>query len=130
MKRILVTNMKEIHHDDLVLGTDGSWHSQIPLEIYIPESMYRIYFDNNGHVECSGDHHWILLDPDHRQHDLTTDEIYEMWTDNVLLVHLSCIGEISGPTIIDMKKIDPKPVRCLSVDSNDHQFQIVLKESK
>ena len=126
---ISLKSIGSLTNNDLVFGTDGKWHNIEVQNIHIPEKMYRIFFKNNineFYIDCSGTHEWTLIDKDsHAQSTFTTEQLSN--DDFNSIIKNSFIGNINGPIINKIIKINSKESRCILVkDSNDHQFLIFM----
>lgn len=135
---ISLKSIGSLTNNDLVFGTDGKWHNIEVQNIHIPEKMYRIFFKNNSidrsnknnidkfSIDCSGTHEWTLIDKDsHAQSTFTTEQLSN--DDFNSIIKNSFIGNINGPIIDKIIKINPKESKCILVkDSNDHQFLIFM----
>lgn len=124
-KEITIT-MEDVRVGDKVMGTDGQWKKVLEvLPIHIPETMFRMEWED-GYVECSGTHLWnLFLNDDHEKSiTLSTDALYGLNLD--LTKHGIRVGKPDGPCIWNVVPIDPKPSRCIMVESDDHQFEIQL----
>lgn len=140
---ISLKSIGSLTNNDLVFGTDGKWHNIEVQNIHIPEKMYRIFFRNNlinksdknnineFYIDCSGTHEWTLIDKDsHAQSTFTTEQLSN--DDFNSIIKNSFIGNINGPIINKIIRINSKESRCILVkDSNDHQFLIFMnRENK
>ena len=115
--------IKELKVGDLVLGTDGQYHKVVEkTDVKLSYNMYEITF-SNGKVKCSNTHQWNVYIND-KMYTIDAEGIYQQF-DFYKNKH---IGTIDGPTIIDIKKIDPELVQCITTDAPDHQFAIYLME--
>lgn len=76
-----------------------------------------------GTIECSGTHEWSILDIGNNIKVLNTRHIFEK-----LPFIFGChVGNQYGPFIGFIKKVTPKPCKCIKLkDSDDHLFEVLL----
>lgn len=127
MKKYMVGTVADVLPGDEVIGSDGEWHKVLEVyDAFMPKIMLRVHI-GNGWCECTGDHQWKvwLVADDQNVHlgDMTAVTIHDLLgqVDGELR-----IGKPDGPAIIKMERIEPKMSKCILVDSEDHQFEILL----
>lgn len=120
MEKFKIKEIKDLTNKDLVKGTDNQWHSIETLEIQ-EKQMYLVKTEY-GDVESSYDHYWTLFSPILRRKK-------EIQTEDLIKYYGWHIGAISGPVLVEIVKTTIKPCRCISVDSEDHQFEILTNEN-
>ena len=119
-----IITMADIQVGDKVMGTDGQWCEVLEvLSTHIPNKMYK-FITTNGFIECSGDHEWTLF----WKNDFNNNIENKTFTTDFLFKYnyYDCyVGFYGGPKLISIKEIEPKPCRCIRVNSLDHQFEII-----
>lgn len=104
---------------DLVLGTDGKFHKVIEkTTAKLSYNMYEIEF-SNGKVKCSNVHQWNVFIKN-KMYTIDAEGIYQEF-DWYKGRH---VGTKDGPTIVNIRKIEPEIVQCITTDAPDHQFAI------
>ena len=99
--------IKDIKIGDLVMGTDGQWHKVIDkTKVKVSYNMYEIEF-SNGKVKCANTHQWNVF-INNKMYTTDAEGLYQEF-DFYKNKH---IGTIDGPTLVNIKKIDPELVQC------------------
>lgn len=111
--------IRDVKVGDLVMGTDGQWHKVIEkTKCKISYNMYEVIF-SNGSVKCDNLHQWNIF-VKNRCYLIDTEGLYQ----DLDWYKGKHIGTQNGPVLIDVKKIDPEIVQCITTDAEDHQFAI------
>lgn len=120
------TTIGELKDGDQIYCTNGEWKeiNEI-LPLHVPDNMYRLHFknkNNSGYVDCSGDHEWsIYIGGRNKQETvISSDLIY-----NVNIPSNSRFGSLNGPKLKKIERITPYLSRCISVNNEDHLFEII-----
>lgn len=113
--------IRDVKVGDYVMGRDGKWHKVIEkTNCKIAYNMFEITF-SNGKVKCSDTHQWNIFIND-KEYITDTLGLYQ----ELDFYKGRHIGSIDGPTLEDVKKIDPEIVQCITTDAKDHQFAIYV----
>ena len=115
------TTMGELQDGDLVMGSDGEWHEITILPI-VEKPIHKVTF-SNGSVFSSFDHQWRVFF-NGTAVDLTTADI----SYKIDLYRGCHVGKEDGPTIVNSEYIDMMKCRCIQVDNEDHQFEVLTDE--
>lgn len=134
MEKEMIVTIGELEPNDKVMGVDGKWHSIELLPVHIPKTMYKISF-SNGSMKCSGDHEWRLFgNVNDIPVTLNTDTIYDQMLskkNSDFICNLNVGMKNSGVKIKNVERIEPIPVRCVSISEEggylDHSFEIILE---
>lgn len=115
--------IQDLTDGDIVLGTDGKWHSirVLPIE---EKQMYD-FITSAGTVRCSFDHEWAVFNGKQKEPLVCSTEILSQ---SLGEYKGSRIGEKSGPKLLDIQSAGVEKCRCISVDTPDHQFAILTDE--
>lgn len=115
----IIVNIGDMKDGDLVLGTDGEWHSIKLLPIQT-KTLYKVN-TSLGSVASSYDHYWVIFDDDGDSRELSTVELY-----GSIKQFKGCyIGVSNGAKLLSIDMLDEGRCRCIEVqDSDDHQFMI------
>lgn len=137
--------LRSIEVDDLVYGSDGYPYNVISVTSTVyNHTCYRISFSDGTDVVADAGHFWSVKDSESRI--LWENRLSKIMTTQALAKNgISHTGEANfrialpeaifgndeillGPKtnliIVEISKIDPVPVRCISVDSPDNLFLI------
>lgn len=111
--------IKDVQLGDLVMGTDGRWHKVIEkTAVKLSYNMYEITF-SNGKIKCSNTHQWNVFIND-KMYTIDAEGIFQEFE----FYKNRHVGTIEGPIILNIKKIEPEYVQCITTDADDHQFAI------
>lgn len=118
---IYTKNISDIDINDRVIGSSGE-----PIKInkiieeHIPNRMFRLTFVE-GIIDCSDNHLWKVWDETGISVVVDTIDIFSSPEKFKLR-----FGAIDGGILRKIKEIKPKPVSCISIDSEDNLFEISL----
>lgn len=114
-------SIRDLKSGDLVYGTDGEWH-----EFTLQSIEYRLMYEvetSAGSVICSDSHEWNICEDD-KVYTLNTEVLYTLFA-GMPEMH---IGKEDGPILINIRQLDYDDCRCLTVESEDHQFEVLTDE--
>lgn len=117
------TTVKDLQPGDLVYGTDGEWH-EFELQPIEHRLMYEVK-TTAGSIICSDTHEWNVIDGD-EVYTLSTEVLYTLIA-GLPEMH---IGETDGPIMLGITQLGYDDCRCLSVVSEDHQFEVLTDKGK
>ena len=111
--------IKDVKIGDKILGTDNKWHRVIDVtDIKEAKNMFEIEF-SNGKVKCADTHLWNIY-IENKMYIIDAEGLFQGF-DFYKNRH---IGTINGPIIINIKRIEPMLVKCITTDAKDNQFAI------
>lgn len=110
-------SIDNIQDDDLVYGTDNKWHRIKVLEIQ-NKDLYKVRTEF-GEIICSYDHQWTLFGNNEGIYS-----VIELFNDIDRFIG-SNIGVENGPKLINIEYVGIGDCKCLMVDSDDHQFEVI-----
>ena len=111
--------IRDIKVGDKILGTDNKWHRVIEKsETTTPYVMYEIIF-SNGRIKCAESHQWnVFINENVYTIDtMAIEKEFDFYKNR----H---VGQIDGPIIISIRRIEPELIQCITTDAPDHQFAI------
>lgn len=121
------TTMGEVQVGDSLLGPDGRPTRVLATtEIMTDRPCYEVELSDGSVLVADEDHQWTTLAPTLAPHPVvrTTGEIaHSLRTDRDDYAHrLPRTARSGARRIIDVRKVDPVPVRCVEVDNPDHLY--------
>lgn len=127
---LIDTTIGEIEETDLVIGSDGKWHKQVPLEPKEAERMFRIWFKlypgqpgRGQYAEADDGHLWTLVDPrTNIPMTLSTLQLLESFGD----IKDFPVGKKDGLFLSEIEEIPTQKIRSITVQNDDSLFQIQL----
>lgn len=124
MRKQKIIKIKNIKAGDMIIDSKGNWSKVIDkTKVHKPKEMFRLFF-TNGYIECSGDHQWTLFKNTEVGWVVETNYINE----NIGELLDWKVGSIEGPRILSIKRIKPKSSLCITTDTKDQLFEVILKQ--
>lgn len=122
---VKLINIKE---GDQLFDEKGNICNVIKLHpIDLQPDSYRITFDDGTIIDACGDHLWQTYTKQIKYTKptvKTTKEILNTLSDNHSVLMKSSFTKYKHNFIINIKHIDPVPMRCITVDSKSHLYLI------
>ncbi|MBF6288115.1 replicative DNA helicase [Nocardia cyriacigeorgica] len=121
------TTMGEIEVGDELLGPDGrSTRVVATTEVMTDRPCYEVEFSDGTVLVADEEHQWTTLAPTLAPHPVvrTTGEIaHSLRTPRDHFAHsVPRTARSEARQIVDVRKIDPLPVRCVEVDNPAHMY--------
>lgn len=116
LQEITIT-IGELQPGDKVLCSDNTYREFEIVPEHIPSDMYRLT-TTHGSVDTSGDHLWTVWNGDLPM-TLMAFHLFSMQPLGY------AVGTPDGPSIKEIKQIEPRPVSCIQIDSEDHLFEVL-----
>ncbi|MFE6922480.1 replicative DNA helicase [Nocardia sp. NPDC057663] len=121
------TTMGEIQVGDELLGPDGRATRVVATtEVMTDRPCYEVEFSDGTVLIADEEHQWTTLAPTLAPHPVvrTTGEIaHSLRTPRDHFAHaVPRTARSEARQIVDVRKIDPLPVRCVEVDNSDHMY--------
>ncbi|MFD3593778.1 replicative DNA helicase [Nocardia sp. NPDC058640] len=121
------TTMGEVRVGDELLGADGRPTRVVAAtEEMIDRPCYEVEFSDGTVITADEEHQWTTFAPTLAPHPVvrTTGEIaHSLRTPRDNFAHMVPRSVRSAARqIVDVRKIDPVPVRCVEVDNADHMY--------
>lgn len=123
MEKIVETTIGDLKEGDKVLCPDGEWREFELLDIQ-EKDLYKVK-TSSGSVVCSYDHQWtIFINGEKRV--FSTIEMFNVFEK----YKGSNVGKENGPILEEIIYEGVGKCRCISLDTEDHLFQILTDEGK
>ncbi|MFI5500202.1 replicative DNA helicase [Nocardia asteroides] len=121
------TTMGEIRVGDELIGPDGRPTTVVATtEVMTDRPCYEVEFSDGTVIIADEEHQWTTLAPTLAPHPAvrTTGEIaHSLRTPRDHFAHaVPRTARSEARQIVDVRKIDPLPVRCVEVDNADHMY--------
>ncbi|MFC9967998.1 replicative DNA helicase [Nocardia ignorata] len=121
------TTMGEVRVGDDLLGADGRPTKVLAAtEVMLDRTCYEVELSDGTVITADEDHQWTTLAPTLAPHPVvrTTGEIaHSLRTPRDHFAHrLPRSARSEARQIVDVRKVDPVPVRCVEVDNPDHLY--------
>lgn len=117
--------IRDVKVGDYILGTDKKWHKVIEKTTEkLSWNMYKITFDN-GFIKCADTHQWNIFVND-KEYTIDAEGLYQEFE----FYKGRHIGTKDGPIFLNIEKIPPEYVQCITTDAKDHQFAIYVEPNK
>ncbi|MFD4432796.1 replicative DNA helicase [Nocardia sp. NPDC058497] len=121
------TTMGEIQVGAELIGADGRPTRVVATtEVMADRSCYEVEFSDGTVIVADEEHEWTTLAPTLAPHPVvrTTGEIaHSLRTPRDNYAHaVPRTARSEARQIVDVRKIDPVPVRCVEVDNADHMY--------
>ncbi|MEV0334102.1 replicative DNA helicase [Nocardia sp. NPDC050717] len=121
------TTMGEVAVGDELLGPDGrATRIVATTEVMSDRPCYEVEFSDGTVIIADEEHQWTTLAPTLAPHPAvrTTGEIaHSLRTPRDNYTHaVPSTARSRARQIVDVRKIDPLPVRCVEVDNADHMY--------
>ncbi|MFD6390559.1 replicative DNA helicase [Nocardia sp. NPDC060259] len=121
------TTMGDIQVGDELLGPDGRATRVVATtEVMTDRPCYEVEFSDGTVLVADEEHQWTTLAPTLAPHPVvrTTGEIaHSLRTPRDHFAHaVPRTARSEARQIVDVRKIDPLPVRCVEVDNSDHMY--------
>lgn len=123
MEKIIKTTMGDLKEGDKVLCPDGEWREFELLGIQ-EKDLYKVK-TSVGNVICSYDHQWMVF-VNGEKRVFSTIEIFNDFEK----YKGSNVGEKDGPILEEIAYEKVGKCRCISLDTEDHLFQVLTDEGK
>ena len=121
------TTMEELKDGDMVYGLNGKPCNVVKAhDVLYNRKCYEIEFDNGEKIVADADHRWFTISENEFQGSIKTTS--ELKQSNLKHKIPKCQNRELNPEqkkydhILNIKEIDSVPVRCITVDSEDHLF--------
>lgn len=127
--------MGDLKDGDYVFGSDGNPTKVIKAwDVMYNRTCYEVIFDNGEKIIADEDHNWFTQIINEKEGKTrTTNEILKsLYFENkpnhkILLSHSKEYRSLSNNndnfrTIIEINKVESRPVRCITVEAEDHLF--------
>ncbi|MEV6063308.1 replicative DNA helicase [Nocardia asteroides] len=121
------TTMGEVRVGDELIGPDGRPTTVVATtEVMTDRPCYEVEFSDGTVIIADEEHQWTTLAPTLAPHPAvrTTGEIaHSLRTPRDHFAHaVPGTARSEARQIVDVRKIDPLPVRCVEVDNADHMY--------
>ncbi|WP_278261018.1 replicative DNA helicase [Nocardia sp. AG03] len=121
------TTMGEVRVGDELLGPDGRPTLVLATtEVMLDRTCFEVELSDGTVITADEEHQWVTMAPTLAPHPLvrTTGEIaHSLRTPRDHFAHmLPRSARSEARQIVDIRKIDPVPVRCVEVDNADHLY--------
>ena len=129
-----IGKISDVQVGDEVIGSDGQWHEVVQVfEPFMPKLMYRFMFGESqdvslGYIDCTGEHQWTLYDADVAEGVngfIGTVKAADCPVVLLTFLHVR-VGSPDGPYLLSIESITPVLSQCITVDSEDHQFEALM----
>ncbi|GAD83132.1 replicative DNA helicase [Nocardia asteroides] len=121
------TTMGEVRVGDELVGPDGRPTRVVATtEVMSDRPCYEVEFSDGTVIIADEEHQWTTLAPTLAPHPVvrtTGDIAHSLRTPRDHFAHaVPRTARSEARQIVDVRKIDPLPVRCVQVDNTDHMY--------
>lgn len=121
------TTMGEVRVGDELIGPDGRPTRVVATtEVMSDRPCYEVEFSDGTVIIADEEHQWTTLAPTLAPHPVvrtTGDIAHSLRTPRDHFAHaVPRTARSEARQIVDVRKIDPLPVRCVEVDNTDHMY--------